>query len=149
LVLAREHGWTADGIEVSPRGAAMARRRGLTVHDAPADLSADHDDAVTLWNVVDFFLRPVEQMRALHRVLAPGGLVFVRTPNAVFQAAAWRLSRIVVSPPPVARPVAEAHFFQPLVWGPSTLRTLLLSTGFSDVRIRNSPAASTGPRAAA
>ncbi len=139
LILAREQGWTADGIEVSLRGAALARGRGLAVHDGPDDLPADHYDALTLWNVVDFFLRPVEQMRALHRVLAPGGLVFVRTPNAVFQAAAWRLSRIVVWPPPVARLVAEAHFFQPLVWGPSTLRTLLLSAGFCDVRIWNSP----------
>lgn len=145
LVLAREHGWTADGIEVSLRGAALARRRGLAVHEAPHDLPADHYDAITLWNVVDFFLRPVEQMRGLHRVLAPGGLVFVRTPNAVFQAAAWRLSRIVVWPPPVARLVAEAHFFQPLVWGPSTLRTLLLSAGFSDVRIWNSPVSAGDP----
>ena len=145
LALAREHGWAADGIEVSPRGAALARGRGLAVHDTPDDLPADHYDAVTLWNVVDFFLRPVEQMRALHRVLAPGGLVFVRTPNAVFQAAAWHLSRIVVWPPPVARLVAEAHFFQPLVWGPSTLRTLLLSAGFSDVRIWNSPVSDGDP----
>jgi SAM-dependent methyltransferase len=139
LALAREEGWTADGIEISLRGAALARRRGLAVHETAADLPGDHYDAVTLWNVVDFFLRPVQQMRALHRVLAPRGLVFVRTPNATFQAAAWRLSRVVVWPPPLARLVADAHFFQPVVWSASTLRMLLLSAGFSDVRVSNSP----------
>lgn len=139
LALAREEGWSAEGVEVSRRGAALARRRGLAVYETPGDLPADHFDAVTLWNVVDFFLRPVEQMREIHRVVAPGGLVFLRTPNAVFQAAAWRLSRIVVWPPPLARLVADAHFFQPLVWSPLTLRRLLLAAGFTGVRIWNSP----------
>ncbi|HXD99553.1 MAG TPA: class I SAM-dependent methyltransferase [Candidatus Acidoferrum sp.] len=139
LALAREQGWTADGIEVSMRGAALARRRGLAVYETPGDLPDGYFDAVTFWNVVDFFLRPVEQMREIHRVVAPRGLVFLRTPNAIFQAAAWRLSRIVVWPPPLARLVADAHFFQPLVWSPSTLRTLLLCAGFADIRLSNSP----------
>jgi SAM-dependent methyltransferase len=138
LTLARAQGWTAEGIEVSPRAAALARRRGLAVYDGPGELPDDHFDAVTLWNVVDFLLRPVEQMRELHRVVAPRGLVFLRTPNAIFQTAAWRLSRILVWPPPLARLVAEAHFFQPLVWSATTLRTLLLRAGFTEVRIWNS-----------
>lgn len=138
LALARERGWRAEGIEPSPRGAALARRRGLVVHADTAELADAHFDAVTLWNVVDFFPRPVEQMREIHRLLAPGGLVFVRTPNAFFQLAAWRLSRVVVWPPALARLVAEAHFFQPLVWAPSTLRLLLLGAGFDDVRVWNS-----------
>lgn len=138
LVLARDQGWAADGVEVSRRGAALARRRGLAVYETPADLPADHFDAVTLWNVVDFFLQPIEQMQQIRRVARPGGLVFLRTPNALFQAAAWRLSCIVVWPPPLARLVADAHFFQPLVWSPSTLRRLLLGAGFTDVRVWNS-----------
>jgi SAM-dependent methyltransferase len=138
LALAREQGWIADGIEVSPRGAALALRRGLAVHPDTGELPDDHYDAVTLWNVVDLFRRPIEQMRDVHRLLAPGGLVFVRTPNAIFQATAWRLSRIVVWPPSLARLVADAHFFQPLVWGPSTLRTLLLCAGFTGVEVGNS-----------
>jgi SAM-dependent methyltransferase len=139
LALARQHGWSPEGIEVSPGGAALARRRGLAVHADTAGLPEAHFDAVTLWNVVDFFPRPLEQMREIRRLLAPGGLVFVRTPNAVFQLAAWRLSRLVVWPPPLARLVADAHFFQPLVWAPSTLRALLLRAGFTDVRVDNSP----------
>jgi SAM-dependent methyltransferase len=138
LGLAREHGWTAAGIEVSRQGAALARRRGLAVYETPGALPADHFDAVTLWNVVDLFLQPLEQMRQIHRVVRPGGLVFLRTPNAAFQAAAWRLSRIVVWPPALHQLVADAHFFQPLVWSPSTLRRLLLGAGFTDVRIWNS-----------
>ena len=139
LELARAHGWSAEGVEMTASGAALARRRGFVVNADVAELKDAQFDIVTLWNVVDFFLRPVEQLREIHRVLAPGGLVFVRTPNAIFQLAAWRLSRLVVWPPPLARLIADAHFFQPLVWTPSTLRQLLVSAGFSDVRVDNSP----------
>jgi SAM-dependent methyltransferase len=140
LDLARKHGWTPAGVEVSPSGAALARRRDLPVHETLGDLPDEAFDAVTLWNVVDFFARPVEQMEEIRRILAPGGLVFVRTPNAIFQVAAWRLSRAVVWPRALARLVADGHYFQPTVWGPSALRLLLRRAGFTDVRVRNSPA---------
>ncbi len=138
LTLARERGWNVEGVEVSPRGAAMARRRGLDVHAAVDDLVDDTFEIVTLWNVIDFFSRPLEQMRQIRRVLAPGGVALVRTPNAVFQLAAWRLSRVVVWPESVARFVRDAYFFQPLVWSPRTLRRLLEDARFTDVRLWNS-----------
>ena len=127
-----------EGVEVSPRGAAMARRRGLVVHAAVDDVVDDTFEIVTLWNVIDFFSRPLEQMRQIRRVLAPGGAALVRAPNAVFQLAAWRLSRVVVWPESVARLVRDAYFFQPLVWSPRTLRRLLEDAGFTDVRLWNS-----------
>src|SRR5262249_18888576 len=71
-------------------------------------------------------------------VLAPGGIALVRAPNAVFQLAAWRLSRVVVWPAPLARLVRDAYFFQPLVWSPRTLRRLLEDAGFTRVQLWNS-----------
>ena len=138
LTLARERGWHVEGVEVSPRGAELARRRGLTVHADVASLAADTYDVVTLWNVIDFFSHPLEQMRHIRRVLAPGGVALVRAPNAVYQLAAWRLSRVVVWPAPLARLVRDAYFFQPLVWSPRTLRRLLEDAGFTGVRLWNS-----------
>jgi SAM-dependent methyltransferase len=138
LTLARERGWKVEGVEVSPRGAALARRRGLQVHAAVDDLADDTYEVVTLWNVIDFFSRPLEQMRQIRRVLASGGEAVVRAPNAVFQLAAWRLSRVIVWPEPLARLVRDAYFFQPLVWSPRTLRRLLTGAGFTDVRLWNS-----------
>ena len=138
LTLARERGWRVEGVEVSPRGAALARRRGLPVHPAVDNLEGDAYDVVTLWNVIDFFSRPLEEMREVHRVLAPGGATLVRTPNAVYQLTAWRLSRVLVWPRPLAQLVRDAYFFQPLVWSPRTLRRLLEGAGFADVRLWNS-----------
>lgn len=138
LVLARDRGWRVEGVEVSARGAALARARGLTVHPAVDDLKDESYDLVTLWNVVDFFPRPLAQLRELRRVLVPGGSVFLRAPNAVYQLAAWRLSRLLVWPPALARLARDAFFFQPLIWSPRTLGRLLDAAGFEDIRLWNS-----------
>jgi SAM-dependent methyltransferase len=138
LSLARERGWNVEGVEISPRGATLARRRSLAVYPTVGDLKDEAYDVVTLWNVVDFFPRPLEQMRQICRVLAPGGAALVRTPNAVFQIVAWQLSRVVVWPPPLARLITDAFFFQPLVWSPRTLRRLLTDAGFGEIRLWNS-----------
>jgi SAM-dependent methyltransferase len=145
LALARERGYRVEGVEVSPRGAALARRRGLTVHAGTESLPDATYDVVTLWNVVDFFPRPLEQMREIHRVLAPGGIALVRAPNAVYQLAAWRLSRLLVWPPALARLAGDAYFFQPLVWSPRTLGRLLHAAGFRDIDLWNSEVSSGDP----
>jgi SAM-dependent methyltransferase len=138
LLQARDRGWSVTGVEVSSRGVAVAQRRGLVVHPDVAELPENHFDAVTLWNVVDFFPEPVEQLREIHRVLAPGGLVFVRTPNAAYHLAAWRLSRALAWPRAVARLLDDAYFIQPIVWAPATLRQLLFCAGLTDIRLWNS-----------
>jgi SAM-dependent methyltransferase len=138
LARARERGWSVSGVEISPHGAALARRRGLTVHAAVDDLEDGAYDVVTLWNVIDLFARPLDEMRQIRRVLAPGGVALIRAPNAVFQLFAWRLSRVVVWPAPLARLVREAYFFQPLVWSPRTVRRLLEDAGFTHVQLWNS-----------
>ena len=41
-------------------------------------------------------------------------------------------------PPPVARRLTEAYFFQPIVSAPRTLRQLLLCAGLTDITLWNS-----------
>ena len=145
LVLARARGWAVEGVELSPRGVALAHRRGLSVHARVNELADETYDVVTLWNVIDFFPDPVGQMREIHRVLAPGGVTLIRAPNAVYQLAAWQLSRVLVWPPAVARLAADAFFFQPLVWSPRTLSRLLAEAGFTDISLWNSELSSGDP----
>jgi SAM-dependent methyltransferase len=111
LLQAAERGWSVAGVEVSQAGAAVARRRGLTVHLDIGALPDDHSDAVTLWNVLDFFSHPVEQLRQIHRVL------------------------VLPWPTPGARLLAEAYFIQPTVWPPHTLRQLLFWAGLTDIQL--------------
>lgn len=137
MALARTRLWDTVGVEATHGGREAARRQGLRV-EATTDAYPDgFVDVVTLWNVVEFFPRPLEQMQDLWRVLVPGGVLFARTPNAAFQVAAYRASRRLRWPPAVARLLGDAYHFNPLVWSGRSLRELLERAGFEEVRIRN------------
>jgi SAM-dependent methyltransferase len=138
LELARGAGWMPTGVEISSRAAAIARARGFDVHAHWDELPAGAFAAVTLWNVIDYFEYPVQALQGIHRVLVPGGLLFIRTPNERFQLGAWRLSRRLEWCRPLRGALADSYYFQPLLWGATTLPTLLMQSGYSGVRVWNS-----------
>jgi len=77
----RGDGWRAEGLEPSPRSAALARERhGLTIHEATfetADLAEAGYDAVVLASVLEHLPDPIAALRRVRDLLAAGGLVAV------------------------------------------------------------------------
>lgn len=156
VALAAARGWEARGVEVSREAVEVARERGV-----PVALGADVGgrwvipfpdgsfDVATLWNVVEFFERPAEQLAEVGRVLAPGGVVFVRAVNAPFQLLGYRARRLLRGPGALARILARGYVFHPLLWSVSPLRALLERAGFADVRVWNSPVSRGDPYGAA
>jgi SAM-dependent methyltransferase len=145
LALAREAGWQAVGVDVDPAVVAYARARGLDVRlgDLPTlELTAASFDLVTLWNVIDFVSDPIGLLRECRRVLAPGGRVFVRTPNTPVQRAGARLTR-ALSKRGRGRLAGDGPswfgVFHASNFGARTLRVALDRAGFRDVDVRNSP----------
>jgi 2-polyprenyl-3-methyl-5-hydroxy-6-metoxy-1,4-benzoquinol methylase len=138
LLLARERGWRPTGIDLSERAVARARQVGLDARTDWAGLPSDHFDVVTLWNVVEFLERPMETLRDVRRVLVPGGIAFVRTPNERFQLAAYRWRRRLAWCAPLARVLSDAYYFQPVVWSSETLAAALRRADFADIRLWNS-----------
>jgi len=145
LLLARDRGWRPTGIDLSERATARARERGLDARTDWEGLPSQGFDAVTLWNVVEFVERPLEMLRDVHRVLVPGGHVFVRTPNERFQLAAYRWRRRLAWLGPLARVLGDAYYFQPVMWRSTTLAAALTRGGFVDVRLWNSRPSSGDP----
>jgi len=80
--VARERGWDAHGVEPSRWAASMACSRGLpvtcgTVADLPTD--GPELDAVTIWDVIEHLADPVAELRRLHHLVRPGGMVAIST----------------------------------------------------------------------
>ena len=86
LEVARERGFDACGVDLSPDSVREARRRGLEAwlgspREVP-EIAAGGFDVVTLWSVMAHLPRPVDDLRMLRGLLAPGGIILILTVNA-------------------------------------------------------------------
>lgn len=83
--------WELHGIEINPQAAEIARRRpGLQVITGSLAEAAYPDayfDAVTLWDVLEHVHDPLGDLKRIHRLLKPGGVVLIRLPNLGSRAA--------------------------------------------------------------
>ncbi len=77
-------GWDLMGVDLDARAVSAARRRDLTVHHGRLEslaLPAASVDAALLIQTVEHLGDPAALLRAVHRVLRPGGQVLVVTDN--------------------------------------------------------------------
>jgi 2-polyprenyl-3-methyl-5-hydroxy-6-metoxy-1,4-benzoquinol methylase len=84
LVGVQEAGWKVLGLEPDTNAAATARKRGIDVIDGLIDALADQSgcfDAITLSHVIEHVHEPRELLCSVHRLLKPGGTVYIETPN--------------------------------------------------------------------
>ncbi len=81
---AGRRGWPASGLETSQDASAEAREMGLDVRTGViADVFYPDEslDCVTMWDVLEHVHDPTRHMVEVRRILAPGGLVVIGTPN--------------------------------------------------------------------
>lgn len=77
--------WDVMGVEVSHEAAAEARKRfGVNVVEntlEQASFPPDSYDAITMLDVIEHIPDPAGTLREAQRILKPGGVLFVLTPN--------------------------------------------------------------------
>jgi 2-polyprenyl-3-methyl-5-hydroxy-6-metoxy-1,4-benzoquinol methylase len=82
---AHECGWEAEGCDLSPEFVRYAREvNGVRAHAATLEQMRYPDasfDVVTLVEVIEHLYEPAVTARELSRVVRPGGLVYLSTPN--------------------------------------------------------------------
>jgi SAM-dependent methyltransferase len=125
-----QRGWQAEGIEISTTGLRYARDSlGLEVSDQPlprADWPDGCYDVITLFYVIEHLPDPMAVLKEAHRLLRPGGLLFLRWPHT---APIVKLLR------PWAERLklyqAPSHLFD---FSPRTLYKILDRTGFHEIR---------------
>ncbi|MEO6250353.1 MAG: class I SAM-dependent methyltransferase [Luteimonas sp.] len=84
LRLASEMGWSVSGLDFDPHAVEQARNAGFSVTVGGID-ELDHVtdgyDVITLSHVVEHVADPNDLLVRLHRLLKPGGRLWMETPN--------------------------------------------------------------------
>jgi len=96
LQVAAEWGWRAEGVDVGKDTTSFASSKGFAVQrvelqDAPFPDEAF--DAIFIWNCFEQIEEPQPVLQACVRLLRPGGLLTVRTPNGLFYSICQSLLR--------------------------------------------------------
>jgi glycosyltransferase involved in cell wall biosynthesis/SAM-dependent methyltransferase len=86
LVSAEADGWQVSGIEFSPAACQIAQSRlkngkVLCGELQPAGFAAEQFDLCVVSDVIEHVRSPLDFLREIHRVLKPGGTLFIATPS--------------------------------------------------------------------
>jgi SAM-dependent methyltransferase len=142
LKVAQDRGWEVHGVDISEDMAAYARQltggpvapRVSALGAAPASF-----DAITCWEYIEHIPDPRDEVDRLVKLLQPGGVLALSTPNIRYWTAIHRPEQWREFKPP-----AHIGFFDS-----ATLRQMLLSCGLEVVaQPRSQPLAPTRPYAA-
>ncbi len=140
LAAARDHGWTARGVDVGQRVGEFSRRKGLNVFTGTlfdAHLQDSGFDAVFVWVCFDQLPHPRRHLAEIRRVLRSGGWLFIQVPNGDYIKQMEQMAR-----GPLRAPVCKAlaytgmaGFPYQLGYTPRVLRNLLSEYGFANVSL--------------
>ena len=111
-------GWKVFGIEVNRFGVEIAMRHGIqTFHGVLEDARLDEEcfDLVIVNDVIEHLTMPNRTINIISKLLRPGGIVIVSTPNAncgFSQASQW-LARFTIGliPWSQSEPPYHLHYF--------------------------------------
>ncbi|HUR85621.1 MAG TPA: class I SAM-dependent methyltransferase [Solirubrobacteraceae bacterium] len=137
LRLARDRGWEAIGVEPSPALHRIATEQlGLEVHncfveDLPPDVHGTFD-VVALSDVFEHVTQPRELLRAVAPLLVPGGLLYVKVPNARWTLLKQRLAALTRRRPAHGVWDAYEHVVH---YTEETLREMLRSGGYEPLDV--------------
>lgn len=141
LALAKEKGWEVLGVDVSDYATKFARERfGINCFTGDirdARLPGKYFDVITLWDTIEHFEDPLEELKEIRRILADDGIILFDTPNVesimrVFAHWAYKATGGFFKYP-IKKLYHQFHLYY---FSPKTLKMLLDRTGFEIIEMR-------------
>lgn len=118
---AQKRGWQVAGSELSAQMRQFAETNfGLSITSHYNDLPDASFDVVTMWEYIEHLSDPRQELENLHRLLKPGGIVGISTPNTAHLQVKREPNQWWEFKPP-----AHLTFFTP-----ETLHTLVRQSGY-------------------
>ena len=87
LQVATEWGWKPVGVDIGKDTTQFVQAHGYTTYNCPVedcDFPDECFDGVFIWNCFEQIPEPGRTLAEVRRVLKPGGVLVIRTPNALF-----------------------------------------------------------------
>jgi SAM-dependent methyltransferase len=120
----KQAGWEIAGLEPDPGARGLARKlngENIIAPDSFHLFPDNHFDRITLWHVLEHVHLLHKTMKQLHRVLKPGGKIFIAVPNYTSMDAAYYGSSWAAWDVP-------RHLYH---FSPTSMKKLLPASGFS------------------
>jgi 2-polyprenyl-3-methyl-5-hydroxy-6-metoxy-1,4-benzoquinol methylase len=123
-------GWEVEGIDINGDAVKVARKNHLTAHIGEFQtysFPASSFDVICMRDVIEHGRSPKQMLLTAGRLLRPGGLLLVKTPNgkASFATATLKMAKILKFPWPHSE--APYHLYE---FTPKSLNLLVTSAGF-------------------
>lgn len=103
VAIAHNSGWSAEGLDLDPAAVANVRAKGLRARTGllpELALRAGFYDVVTMNHVIEHLFDPLKILLECSRILRPGGLLLINTPNAQSLGHRWfREAWVALDPP--------------------------------------------------
>lgn len=142
LELAKNDGWNVFGLELNPDLVKIGvKNYGLDIKCGDFEESAFPDgyfDVITLWNVLDEFRDTAGSILKIKKILKSGGILYTRTPNAVFHLYAYRIQQMLKKLHLAHIIPYHSSLFHILNFSKKTLKWILRAKGFSLIKVENS-----------
>ncbi len=140
LRLAQKNGWEVFGIELSAHACEQLRQKfGITVHNGNLENATWPDsyfDVITLWEVLEHLIEPVQQLLLVNRKLKLNGLLGVSTPNSdYYRYKVLLLGRLYSAASKAIWPHPYEHV---QYFSLESLKSILNKTGFEIITARAS-----------
>lgn len=81
LLVVKDNGWKAIGIEPSEKARNIAKTKGVELRSNLSDFEDNFFDVITMWHVLEHIPNLEEQIKELKRLLKPNGSILIAVPN--------------------------------------------------------------------